>query len=74
MIGATEGPPGPLGPPDGFGPVPPAMLLTGATEGPPGPLDPIGPLPGDPGGRWALEFGSIFWNWSRLNWSFCTCV
>ncbi|ROP40043.1 hypothetical protein EDD40_5448 [Saccharothrix texasensis] len=31
-------------------------------------------MPGEPGGRWAFEFGSILVNWSRANWSFCTCV
>ncbi|MER5267746.1 hypothetical protein ABTZ99_37175 [Actinosynnema sp. NPDC002837] len=74
FTGVTDGPPVPLGPPVPFGPDAPGTLVTGVTAGPPGPFTPSGPLPGEPGGRWAFEFGSILVNWSRLNWSFCTCV
>ncbi|WP_447009469.1 hypothetical protein [Saccharothrix hoggarensis] len=72
--GVTAGPPGPFPPPDPSGPDAPGTFCTGVTAGPPGPFAPSGPLPGEPGGRWAFEFGSILLNWSLLNWSFCTCV
>ncbi|WP_344035972.1 hypothetical protein [Saccharothrix xinjiangensis] len=43
------------------------------TFGPPDGAAP-GPVPGAPGTFWASQFGSIFLNWSRLNWSLLTCV
>jgi hypothetical protein len=85
VLGRLLGPPlmfGPwatAGPPAGFGPPgrlfgPPLSCWGGMTTGPAGGLGPGPMLFGPPTVFLALVVGSILANWSRLTWSFSTCV